>query len=266
VDLEQFISKIKIKKYILHKDILNFINKLELQLERLDTNQSILREIIESKEINSEELLELMKSIKGIDNVLKSLKTMIEKNSKYFQLLKDLKENLKVIFITVDYIYDLESWGLTVLDGITRKFYVLEYENLTYTIQLLEKMIIFESKNDNNGSISYFAKEILYFCKVLGSLNREFLPYVVLWKLPPKLIQLYNSAKKIREKINIVSDIVNSDYYSEKLSNAINNSEKLKNKLNKTSPIKIRGVAGVKRDAWSIEMLEMAIRHVIRKL
>ena len=83
----------------------------------------------------------------------------------------------------------------------------------------------------NENHLSLTAREIKHFCEILGTINGEYLLYVVFWKLPPKLTQLYNSTKAVEERINIPSMVVNKNYFSDMLPKAMTNLEKINTKF-----------------------------------
>ena len=149
-----------------------------------------------------------------------------------------------------------------VIDGVKKDFIVFDLENLQEAIDTFQSTIIFQSKNESPPYLPETALKIEGFCEALGSLNHEFLPNVILLKLPPRLLKLYNSIESITKRIRMFSTCVADNYLYDNITNAIKSYNKIQKKFRSenNNTFKIRGSSGLKISFFSLEDLERSIK------
>ena len=265
MDVEQFLDNCKTSNIAFRPDFLEFITDVDEQSVILKDHYSRLTKMLKAEELNGENFDQLGQCLNGIEQVFIQLKNLFETYEEKLLLLEELGVTIDQIFLQVEYVYGLDQTGARIWGDLKKDFHVLELEKLQQTIEILQKIVNFKPKNETHLHLSDTALEIKGFCEDLGSLSNQFLPYVLLWKLPPKLLRLYKSAEKINKKSRIFSECVKEDYFSRYLTKAVKSFNKINKKYLESSngekkPVKIRGSSGLKGKVWSLGQLRIAIR------
>jgi hypothetical protein len=262
VDVEQFLTDCKAKDVDFEPQFLNFLAEIDTQFAKIKEVYFKFLEIIEVDEIHSKDIERLHACLGEIEQIFNRLRSVIESQVEEFTLLEEMAAALEQIFIKVEYVYDLEQIGLRVFGGLQKDFLALDFENFQNAIEGLQLIISFRSDNKPPPYLPDTALEITGFCKIMGSLDRQFLPNVILLKLPPKLLQLYDSIQKITRRIRMFTSCVEDDYLSEDITNAIKSYNKIQKKSSSglKDAIKIRGSSGLKINFLSLGDLAHSIR------
>ena len=262
VDVEQFLADCKLYDIEFDSNFFNFLTEIDSQCVKLKEVYFNYVEIIELIEMQEKDIERLQVCLGEIEQVFNRLRSLIDSKIEEFTLLEEIAVTVDQIFIRIEYVYDLEQIGLRVFGGLQKDFLALDFENLQSAIEVLQSIISFQGMNDSHPYLPETALEIEGFCKILGALNRQFLPNVILLKLPPKLLQLYNSIHKITRRIRMFSSCVKDDYLSKDIANARKSYNKIKKKSSSEpkNAIKIRGTSGLKISFLSLEDLERAIK------
>ncbi|TFF87456.1 MAG: hypothetical protein EU549_04690, partial [Promethearchaeota archaeon] len=203
VDVEQFLTDCNMYNISFNPDFLEYINDRDDQCVKLKEIYNQFVEIIETDELNENGLDQLQQCLNDMQKVFILLKNMFETYKDEFMVLEELGKEIGQIFVKIEYMYGLDKIGDRIRDLLKRNFITLDLESLRNTIELLQKIIKFKDQNEDKFHFSDTALEIKHFCENLGSLDYEFLPYVLYWKLPPRLHRLYKSAKRTKKRVLI---------------------------------------------------------------
>jgi hypothetical protein len=260
-DVEEFLADCKVNAVEFDPSFLNFLSKIDTECVKIKEVYFKYVEIIELDELSERDIEKLTIYLREIENIFIRLKTLIESQVEEYTFLEEIGKKFKMIFIKVDYVSELEYMGY-VTGGVKKNFIVLDLENFQTAIETFQSTMQFRSKDEAPRYLSDTALEIEWFCEVLGSLNHHFLPNVILLKLPPRLLQLYNSIERITKRIGMFSSCVADDY----LSNYISGDRKSYNKIQKKSRsenkdvVKIRGSSGLKISFFPLKDLASTIK------
>lgn len=262
VDVDQFLADCKANDVDFDPNFLNFLTNIDAQCAKIKEVYFKFVEMLELDKLYETDVKGLSHYLEEVQQIFNSLRSLIESQSEEFTLLEEIGDKFKQIIVKVNYVYDLEYIGLHVSGGLQNDFFALNLENLQEAIEVLLSFMHFRNKNDSPSYFPDTALEIEGFCKIIGSLDHQFLPNVILLKLPPKLLQLYDSSQKITKRIQMFSSCVKDDYLSEDISNAIKSYNKIQKKLSSGTKdaIKIGGSSGLKISFLSLGDLAHAIK------
>jgi tetratricopeptide (TPR) repeat protein len=262
VDLEQFLADCKTNGVEFEPNFLNFLTKIDSECTKIKEVYFKYAEIIELDGLYEKDIEILSNYLREIEQIFIRLRSLIESRVEEFTLLEEIGKEFKKIFVKVDYVSKLEYMGLHVAGGQEKDFIALDLENLQEAIEILQSTIQFQSKNESHPHLPDTALEIEGFYKMLGSLNHQFLPNVILLKLPPRLLQLYNFIEKITKRIQMFSSCVAHDYLSSYISDAIKSYNKIqkKSRSENKDAVKIRGSSGLKMSFISLLDLASTIK------
>jgi tetratricopeptide (TPR) repeat protein len=247
-DVEQFLADCKTNAVEFDPNFLNFLTKIDSECAKIKEVYFKYSEIIEIDEFYEKDIERLSNYLREIEQIFNRLRSLIESYFKEFTLLEEIGNKFKQIFVKVTYVSELGYIGLRVSGGLEKDFIALDLENLQEAIETLQSTIQFQSKNPPTSYLTDTALELEGFCEVLGSLNRQFLPNVILLKLPPRLLLLYNSIERITKRIRMFSSCVADDYLTNYISSAIKSYNKIQKKSRSENKevIRIRGSSGLK--------------------
>ena len=261
VDVDQFLADCKANDIEFDPNFLNFLTKIDAQCAKIKEVYFKFVEIIEVDQMYKKDIERLHANLGEIEQVFNRLRSNIESHVEEFTLLREMRERFNKIFTKVEYVYDLE-YSMNIAGGLKKDFIVLDLENLQSAIEVLQSIIQFRSINESSVYLPSIALEIEEFCKVLGSLNHQFIPNVILLKLPPKLLQLYQIIERITKRIRMFSSCMVDDYLSSYITNALKSYNKIQKKFSSGNKdtYKIRGSSGIKMSFFSLEDLERTIK------
>lgn len=262
VDLEQFLADCKTNGVEFDPNFLNFLTKIDTECAKIKEVYFKYVEVILLDELYEKDIERLSNYLREIEQIFIRLRTLIDSQFKEFSILEEIGKKLTQIFVKIDYVSKLEYLGMHVIDGVKKDFIVFDLENLQEAIDTFQSTIIFQSKNESPPYLPETALKIEGFCEALGSLNHEFLPNVILLKLPPRLLKLYNSIESITKRIRMFSTCVADNYLYDNITNAIKSYNKIQKKFRSenNNTFKIRGSSGLKISFFSLEDLERSIK------
>lgn len=265
VEAEQFIADCKTYEIGFYPDFLEYISNIDDQCAKLKDLYFQLEEILEIEELYENEVIQLQNCLDQMEQVFSQLKTILETYQEEFELFKRLGEESEQIFAQVEYMHELDKLGSRVYGDFKKHFLALDLESLEQTIKILQRIINFKSKNEAPSHLSDTAYEIKAFCKDLGSLDDQFLPYALFWKLPPKLLRLSKSIENIKYRALMFSWCKDHNFLSSYLAKAIKVFHKIHDKYLRSSDteeksVKIGGSSGLKLKYWALKELRNQIR------